>query len=106
DFEKAIANLFYLASIDPTLRIVQDEETKEQVIYGMGQLHLDIAASFVKAKTGVVVHWIKPRVPYRETITAKAEAQGRFKRQTGGRGKFGDCWLRLEPRERGAGYEF
>jgi elongation factor G len=106
DFEKAISNLFYMASIDPTLRVVQDEETKEQVVYGMGQLHLDIAASYIKGKTGVAVHWKKPRIPYRETITQMQEAQGRYKKQTGGRGKFGDCWLRLEPQERGAGYEF
>jgi elongation factor G len=106
DFEKAISTLIYHANLDPTLRIVQDEETKEQVVYGMGQLHLDIAASAIKSKTGVVVHWSKPRIPYRETITQLQEAQGRYKKQTGGRGKFGDCWLRLEPQERGVGYEF
>lgn len=106
DLEKAMAALQQYAASDPTLRIVRNEETKEQVVYGMGQLHLDIASSFVKAKTGVVLHWIKPRVPYRETITLEAKAQGKFKKQTGGRGKYGDVHLRLEPTERGSGFEF
>jgi elongation factor G len=106
DFEKAMQALNFQSNVDPTLRIVQNEETKEQVVYGMGQLHLDIAASAVKAKTGVGVKWKKPRIPYRETITQPAQAQGKYKKQTGGRGKFGDCHLKLEPRDRGAGYEF
>jgi elongation factor G len=106
DLEKTIAALNHYASMDPALRLIQDEETKELVVYGMGQLHLDTAASYVKGKTNVQVKWSKPRIPYRETITMKAEAQGRFKKQTGGRGKFGDAHLRLEPTERGAGFEF
>lgn len=106
DLEKAMAALQQYAASDPTLRIVRNEETKEQVVYGMGQLHLDVASSFVKSKTGVDLRWIKPRVPYRETITVEAKAQGKFKKQTGGRGKYGDVHLRLEPMERGAGFEF
>jgi len=106
DLEKAMAALNQFSQSDPTLRIIRDEETKEQVVYGMGQLHLDVASSFVKSKTGVELHWIKPRVPYRETITIEAKAQGKFKKQTGGRGKYGDVHLRLEPAERGAGFEF
>ncbi len=106
DLEKAMAALNTYAQMDTTLRVVQDEETKEQVVYGMGQLHLDIANAYVKSKTGVTIKWVKPRVPYRETITAQASAQGKFKKQTGGRGKYGDVHLRLDPLERGAGFEF
>jgi elongation factor G len=101
-----MAALNTYASMDPTLRIIRDEETKEQVVHGMGQLHLDIASAYVKSKSGVVINWKKPRVPYRETITKEAKAQGKFKKQTGGRGKYGDVHLRLEPKERGEGYEF
>jgi len=72
----------------------------------MGQLHLDIAGAYVKKKAGVNLKWHKPRVPYRETITMPAQAQGRFKKQTGGRGKFGDVHLKLEPTDRGEGFEF
>ncbi|MDQ3024280.1 MAG: elongation factor G [bacterium] len=106
ELEKAIAALYYYASMDPALRVVQDDETKELVVYGMGQLHLDTAASYVKGKTNVQVRWSKPRIPYRETITVKAESQGKFKKQTGGRGKYGDAHIRLEPQERGIGFEF
>jgi len=106
DLEKTIAALYYYASMDPALRVTQDDETKEIVVFGMGQLHLDTAASYVKGKTNVQVKWSKPRIPYRETITTKAESQGKFKKQTGGRGKYGDAHIRLEPQERGAGFEF
>jgi elongation factor G len=106
DLEKTIAALYYYASMDPALRVTQDDETKEIVVYGMGQLHLDTAASYVKGKTNVQVKWSKPRIPYRETITMKAESQGKFKKQTGGRGKYGDAHIRLEPQERGTGFEF
>ena len=106
DLEKAMAALHTVAQYDPTFRVIQQEETKEQVVYGMGPLHLDVAAAYVKSKTGVAINWVKPRVPFRETITIQASAQGRYKKQTGGRGKYGDVHLRLEPNERGAGFEF
>ncbi len=106
DLEKAMSALQQYSSMDPTLRVLQNEETREQVVYGMGQLHLDIAGAYVKKKAGVTLQWHKPRVPYRETITMPAQAQGRFKKQTGGRGKFGDVHLKLEPTERGEGFEF
>lgn len=106
DLEKAMAALHQYSEMDPTLRVIQNEETKEQVVYGMGQLHLDIASAFVKSKAGVVIRWKRPRVPYRETITTQASAQGKYKKQTGGRGKYGDVHLRLEPLERGQGSEF
>jgi elongation factor G len=106
DLEKVMAALNNVAAMDPTLKVMQHEETKEQVVSGMGQVHLDISAALVKAKTGVELKWHKPRVPYRETITETAEAQGKYKKQTGGRGKYGDVHLRLEPLERGAGFAF
>jgi elongation factor G len=106
DLEKVMSTLSHLTAMDPTLRVVQDDETMEQVVYGMGQLHLDITTAQVKKKTNVDIKWKKPRVPYRETITMKAEAQGKFKKQTGGRGKYGDTHIRLEPKERGEGFEF
>ena len=106
DLEKVMATLGHIADMDPTLRVVQDEETMEQVVYGMGQLHIDITTAQVKKKTSVDIKWKKPRVPYRETITMKAEAQGKFKKQTGGRGKYGDAHIRLEPKQRGEGFEF
>jgi elongation factor G len=106
DLEKVMSTLSHLTAMDPTLRVVQDEETMEQVVYGMGQLHIDITTAQVRKKTNVDIKWKKPRVPYRETITMKAEAQGKFKKQTGGRGKYGDAHIRLEPKERGEGFEF
>jgi elongation factor G len=106
DLEKVMSGLNQYSAMDATLRIHQNEETKEQVVYGMGQLHLDIAAAYVKARSSVIIHWKRPRVPYRETITMTGEAQGKYKKQTGGRGKYGDVHLRLEPQERGVGFEF
>jgi len=106
DLEKTMSSLNQYSGMDRTLRVMQNEETKEQVIYGMGQLHLDVAAAYVKGKVGVQLQWKRPRVPYRETITTTAEAQGKYKKQTGGRGKYGDVHLRLEPKERGTGFEF
>lgn len=106
DLEKAMEALNYYTGMDQTLRVVRNDETREHVVYGMGQLHMDVAHSYVKNKTKVDINWIKPRIPYRETITSEAKAQGKFKKQTGGRGKYGDAHLRLEPMERGEGFEF
>lgn len=106
DLEKAMAALHTVSHWDPTLTVLQNQETKEQVVYGMGPLHLDVAAAFVKTKSGVAIAWKRPRIPYRETITTSATAQGKYKKQTGGRGKYGDVHLRLEPSERGSGFEF
>lgn len=106
DLEKVIAALHSVAASDPTLRMMQDEETKEQLVYGMGPLHLDVARAQVKKRTGVGLSWSKPKIRYRETITGNATAQGKYKKQSGGRGKYGDCHIRLEALERGAGFEF
>ncbi len=106
DLEKVISALHAVTGSDPTLRIVQDDETKEQVVYGMGPLHLDVARAQVLKRTGVGINWTKPKIRYRETITGNAQAQGKYKKQSGGRGKYGDCHIRLEATERGSGFEF
>lgn len=93
------------AETDPTLRIERDEETGQTVIHAMGDAHVETLLSRLKAQSGIEAHLVELRIPYRETITATAEAQGRHKKQTGGSGQFGDCWLRLEPNS-GEGYEF
>ncbi|MFO7639442.1 MAG: elongation factor G [bacterium] len=91
---------------DPTFAFEFNPELGQQLISGMGELHLDIIVGRLKRRFDVSVDLIKPRIPYRETITRKAEAQGRHKKQTGGRGQFGDCYLRLEPLPRSEGFEF
>ncbi|MBI3121106.1 MAG: elongation factor G, partial [candidate division NC10 bacterium] len=92
---------------DPTIQIRYDPQTKETVVSGMGRAHVEIVAERLKRKFGVDVTLKTPRVPYKETIKAKArEIQGRHKKQTGGRGQFGDCWIHLEPQPRGGGFEF
>ena len=106
DLEKVISTLHSIAASDPTLRMVQDEETKEQLVYGMGPLHLDVARAHVKKRTGTNINWSKPRIRYRETITGSAQSQGKYKKQSGGRGKYGDCHIRLEALARGTGFEF
>ncbi|NJD17804.1 MAG: elongation factor G, partial [Gemmatimonadetes bacterium] len=91
---------------DPTFSAAFDGELKQTIARGMGELHLDIQFERMARKYGVKVETEQPKIPYRETITGKAEGQGRHKKQTGGRGQFGDCWIRLAPKERGSGYEF
>lgn len=106
DEEKVSNALARLHDEDPTFVYRFDPELKQQLISGMGELHLDVILSKLKKKFGVSVDTKKPRIPYRETVTAKAEAQGRHKKQSGGRGQFGDVFLRLEPLPRGGGVEF
>ena len=93
------------AENDPTLQIRRDEETHQTVITAMGDEQVNTLMIRLKESTGVEAKLVPVRVPYRETIRSTAEAQGRHKKQTGGSGQFGDCWLRLEPNP-GAGYEF
>jgi len=106
DSDKMSNALSRLVEEDPTLRLEREQSTGELILSGMGEAHLDVAIRRMHQKFGVDIVTSVPRVPYRETITKTAQAQGRFKRQTGGRGQFGDVWLRLEPLERGAGFEF
>jgi elongation factor G len=106
DEEKISTGLTRLRDEDPTFTFAYDPEIKQLIISGIGELHLDIILSRLKRKYGVSVDLIKPRVKYRETFTKKTEAQGKYKKQTGGHGQYGDCWLRVEPLERGKGLEF
>lgn len=91
---------------DPTFSAAFDPELGQTIARGLGELHLNVALERLKRKFGVHVETEAPRIAYRETITKQAQGQGRYKKQTGGRGQYGDCWLRLAPRGRGEGYEF
>ena len=86
-----------LAEEDPTIRFENNAETKEMVISGMGEQHLDVIVSKLKTKFGVDVTLRSPRVPYRETIRKTVSVQGRHKKQTGGHGQFGDVWIEFSP---------
>jgi elongation factor G len=81
-------------------------ETHETIVSGLGERHLEVSMSKLKRKFGVTADLTKPKIAYRETLKAKGEGQGKHKKQSGGRGQFGDCWVRFGPRARGAGYEF
>ena len=91
---------------DPTFLAEFDPELHQTIARGMGELHLAVQIERMKRKYGVAVHMEQPKIGYRETITKEAEGQGRHKKQSGGRGQFGDCWIRLKPRAPGQGYEF
>lgn len=107
DEEKMSTAFGRLREEDPTIQIRYDAQTKETVVSGMGRAHVEILAERLKRKFGVEVTLKTPRVPYKETIKAKVrEIQGRHKKQTGGRGQFGDCWIHMEPLPRGGGFEF
>ncbi len=105
--EEKIANGFAkLHEEDPTFIMEVDPDIKQTIIHGQGELHLEIIVDRLKRKFGVEAEIEKPRIPYRETIKAKVETQGKYKRQSGGRGQYGDCWLRLEPLGRSEGFQF
>ncbi len=106
DEEKVGTGLQRILEEDPTLRFQRDEETKEMLLSGMGQVHLEVTIDRLKRKFGTEVLMKTPKVPYRETIKTVAKAQGKYKKQSGGRGQYGDCWLEIEPLSRGGGYEF
>ncbi len=106
DEEKLSEAMARLAEEDIAFGYQRDQDTGEMVVTGMGQLHLDIATDRLKRKFGVNVELGEPTIAYRETIQKTATAVARHKKQTGGRGQFGECALRLEPMERGAGFEF
>jgi len=106
DQEKLGHGMAKLMAEDPTFRVKTDEQTGQVVIAGMGELHLEIIVDRLKREFGVEATVGKPQVAYKETLTKPAEGHGVFKRQTGGRGQFGDCWIRLFPLEPGTGYQF
>lgn len=106
DEEKLGTSLTKLTAEDPTLKIRKDTQTKESVISGLGDMHLEVVLDKLKQRFGVEAIMHAPKIPYREAIKGTAKAQGKYKKQTGGRGQYGDVWLRLEPSERGKYYEF
>ncbi len=106
DQEKMGIALSKLAAEDPSFRVKTDDETGQTIISGMGELHLDIIVDRMKREFKVECNVGNPQVAYRETIRKQVEVEGKFVRQSGGRGQFGHVWLRIEPNEEGAGYEF
>ncbi len=106
DQEKMGLALKKLADEDPTFRIKSDQETGETVIAGMGELHLEILVDRMKREFKVEAQVGRPQVAYRETIRAEAEAEGKYIKQSGGKGQYGHVWIRVEPKEEGEGFEF
>ena len=106
DEDKVAQALRRLHEEDPTLQLRRDPQTGEQLLSGMSQVHVEVAVARLKSRFGVEVELHQPRVPYVETIKSEARAQGRYKKQTGGRGQFGDCHIVIEPMEGHVGYEF
>lgn len=106
DEEKISTALKRLQEEDPSLGVQRDEQTHELIISGISQVHVEVLVERMQRRFGVEVELKPPRVPYQETITRTAQAQGKYKKQTGGRGQYGDCWLEVSPLPRGAGIEF
>ncbi len=106
DLDKMGNALQRLAEEDPTLRVYREPDTNETIMSGMGDSHVDVAVKRLKQKFGVDLVTSLPKIPYKETITKTVKVQGRHKKQTGGRGQFGDTWIRFEPLPRGTGFEF
>ena len=106
DEDKVGTGIHKLLEEDPTLKFTYDDQTKEMVLSGMGQVHLEVTLEKLKRKFGAEVTMKTPKVPYKETIRAKAKAQGKYKKQSGGHGQYGDAWIEIEPLRRGTGFEF
>jgi elongation factor G len=106
DEEKISEALAKLVAEDPTFKVSRDQQTKELIISGLGDLHLDVMISRLKKRFSVQVDLGTPKVAYKETITKTAKIQGKYKRQSGGRGQYGDVWIEVNPLERGKEFEF
>ncbi len=106
DEDKIFTSLSKLLEEDPSLKVDRISETKEILLSGLGQIHVETAVEKLRRKFNVEAVLKKPKVPYRETIKKKVRVQGKHKKQTGGHGQFGDCWIQMEPMPRGGGFEF
>jgi len=106
DEDKLNLSLARLIEEDPTIRYSRDEQTKEFLLSGMGQVHVEVIVGKMKRKFGVDVDLKEPKVPYKETIRGTTKVQGKYKRQSGGRGQYGDTWLEIGPLPKGQGFEF
>ena len=106
DEDKIFSSMVKLLEEDPSLKLDRISETKEIILSGLGQIHIETTVEKLKRKFNVEVVLNTPKVPYRETIKKKVRVQGKHKKQTGGHGQFGDCWIQLEPMPRGKGFEF
>src|SRR4030095_12796223 len=104
--DKLAAGLHKLHEEDPTFHFEYNSELGQTLIHGMGERHFDTILHRLERKFGVHAGLTRPRVAYRETIKGRAEGQGKHKKQSGGRGQYGDCWIRMAPLPRGSGYEF
>jgi elongation factor G len=106
DEDKIFSSLTKLMEEDPAIRLERNDETRETIITGTGQIHIEITLEKLKRKFNVESTLTLPKIPYKETIKKSVRVQGRHKKQTGGHGQFGDCWVQFEPLERGTGFEF
>jgi elongation factor G len=106
DEDKVFSSLRRLQEEDPTIDLHRDAQTGDQIVAGLSQIHVEIVVDRLKSRFGAEVTLKPPRVPYQETIRKPAKAHGRHKKQTGGRGQFGDCHIEIEPLEEGTGFEF
>lgn len=106
DEDKLVSSIHRLTDEDPTLTFHRDDQTREMILSGLGQVHIEVIVEKMKRKFGLEVNLKTPKVPYKETIKGKTTIQGRYKKQSGGRGQFGDTWLEIEPLPRGSGFEF
>ena len=106
DIDKVSLGLHKLGEEDPSLEFIRNDETKEMLLSGVGQTHIEMTLEKLHRKYGVDVQLHTPKVAYRETIQKMSQAQGKYKKQTGGHGQYGDCWLQIDPLPRGGGFEF
>ncbi|MGP0034845.1 MAG: elongation factor G, partial [Solirubrobacteraceae bacterium] len=106
DEEKVFTALRRLQEEDPTIDLHRDDQTGEQIVAGLSQVHVEVIVERLKSRFGAEVNLNQPHVPYQETIRKPAKAHGRHKKQTGGRGQFGDCHIEIEPLQSGTGFEF
>jgi elongation factor G len=106
DEEKVPQGLHKLMEEDPTIDMHRDTQTREFILSGMGQLHVEVIVEKLRRKYGAEVELKAPKVPYKETVKGSASSQGKLKKQSGGRGQYGDTWIKIEPLPRGQGFEF